>query len=218
MKYNLLNSLHIVVFLSFSCSSDRNSVQTTSKQKNEKDISKIEDKKIPEKKYLSFSELYDYVIKTPVLKLDRSLPYPFNEFEFDKVIGYDCDGNVRSYKSVTEDGFYSRAILKQQALTNKQVYFLVDLLTSNSTYGGTVNGCWEPRLGFIFYKDNIEVFKTDICLGCNYLKSTIEFPATSHKKIEVEGTSYVLDGFSDVGKLKIRKLSAQFDFQYGQEL
>ena len=84
-----------------------------------------------------------------------------------------------------------------------------------NTYGEVTAACFEPKLGIVFFKDMEVQFVVDICLDCNYLKSTIQIPATNFKKMHFEsGGSYGLKGFSNKGIEGIVEFSKEIDFRY----
>jgi len=96
---------------------------------------------------------------------------------------------------------FAPVILRQKSLNQKQVDFLTNFLTNNKTYGGSPAACFEPHLGFVFYRDNDIQCVVNVCLDCNYLESSVDIPAGEYHKM-YEGTEYEYGaiGFSEQGK------------------
>jgi hypothetical protein len=204
----------VVLCISISCS------------KNVKADAKPETEILPIKKNsdrfrnkLSQKAIEDYLANTAPIKTDRNYKVPFN-IEFDKVIAYDYDGEEEAFPSViSREGHFIQIIDKQIALNKGQVDNLVnDILTSNSTYGGSTAACFQPHLGIVFFNKSERVFVVDICLGCNYLSSSKLIPATEFHKFKFEGEEkeYSSIGFSEKGKKKIRYLAKELDLFYGK--
>ena len=168
--------------------------------------------------YLSQAQLTEYVLQSKTIEITSAYTYPFDTLQFDKVIAYDFDGSEQPYPSVINqrNGKFVPVISRQQELKAEQIDFLIDFLTDNSTYGEPTAACFYPHLGIVFYQGNERKYVVDICLDCNYLRSTTEIPATQHKKMKFDdGTSYGLQGFSGKGKEKIIQLSKRLGLAYG---
>lgn len=177
-------------------------------QGNEKNIS-----------YLSVETLQSFIKLVPAFNISNKLKFPFDKLIFNKVIAYDFDGSEEPYPSVF-DGVnkFIPIVEKQRALTVAQTKELIDLLTSTTTYGAATAACFNPHLAFVFFNNEMSVFKTDICLDCNYLNASEEIPAMHFKKIG-KGTEneYSAIGFSEKGKSRIKQLARQLNFFYGEE-
>lgn len=172
------------------------------------------------KKYLSQKKLYDFVQKSKTIKLSSSFPSPFDTLDFNKVIAYDFDGEERAYANSIRkmnSNFFSDAVLRQRALQNKEIQFLLDFLSEPKTYGGETMACFEPHLGIVFFKDKQVKYVIDICMDCNYLNSTSVLPASVSNKMKMEnGDEYSLIGFSSYGRNKIVELSKKLGLDYGK--
>lgn len=164
---------------------------------------------------LSQKTLNDFLANTEVLKLDKKYKFPFN-IVFDKVIAYDYDGDEEHFNTVIKNGKFIPIIDKQAALNKTQVDNIIKTLTSNSTYGGESAACFNPHLGIVFFNESKPVFVVDICLGCNYLTSTVTIPATeSHKRTLGNGEKFPIYGFSKSGKQKIKDFAKALNLSYG---
>jgi hypothetical protein len=168
---------------------------------------------------LRTATLVEYIANTPGIKFDKKFPAPF-DINFDKVIAYDYEGSEEPFPSVIDkNGNFIPIIDKQIALTATQIDFLInEILTANSTYGGQTAACFQPHLGFVFFNKTESVFVIDVCLGCNYLISDKNIPATEFHKFKFEnGEEYPANGFSEEGKKKIRNLATEIDFYYSNK-
>ncbi len=213
-KYNFIkNSLLLVLIcLSISC-------KTNDKSEIKLQVLQPKNAKIDYSKYLKRNELEAYVLQTEKLNLKGINSKPFDTLKFDKIIAYDFEGSEEPNPSViAKNNKFTNVILKQKNLNDKQAQFLINSLTSNSTYGEVTAACFNPHLGFVFFKDNKFVYTVDVCLSCNYLISTSDIPAMNSKMIN-KGTEdeYPAFGFSKSGKKRIRKLCKELDFYYGNE-
>lgn len=168
------------------------------------------------KNKLSQKTIADYVANTEAIPFEKKYKFPLN-IAFDKVIAYDYNGDEETFDSViNEQGNFIQIIEKQAALNKTQIDFIVNALTSNSTYGGDTAACFNPHLGIVFFNENKPVFVVDVCLGCNYLTSSVTIPATEyHKRKFDNGEEYPVYGFSKKGKTKIKQLAKELNLFYG---
>ncbi|NOQ73205.1 MAG: hypothetical protein GQ574_14455 [Crocinitomix sp.] len=170
-----------------------------------------------EKEYLDREELYNFTKESPILAFIKNYPPPFDTLDFNKVIAYDFDGLDEHYSTVYDPNKlgYAPVIIEQRSLTIESVDELISLLTDNSTYGGRRAACYEPHLSFIFYKEQAVRGVVDICLDCNFLKSTLPFSNEGLKTITFDsGGSLPLDGFSEKGVDRIIALSTRLNLDY----
>lgn len=212
--------LVIGMFILVSCNTINQDKKSENNIKSKSDInSKNKQNKKVESKYLSQTELLEFLKNTKRIEINSNYPEPFNTLKFDKVIAYDFDGREEHYTSIIGpiNGNFSPIILRQKKLNLDQINFLIAFLTDNKTYGEQFAACFAPHFGIVFYKKEKIIFEVDICLDCNFLTSSIEFTATQHKKVKFDdGSSYGLKGFSELGKKKIIELSKQLDLDYGK--
>jgi hypothetical protein len=98
-------------------------------------------------------------------------------FECDSVIGIDYIGfeGEHFYYPINEKGELINTIIKKQKLNRKQFLKLNSILGNRDTYKNpNIVGCYEPRLGFVYFKNNKVIGQTQICLSCAQLRSTAE--------------------------------------------
>lgn len=176
---------------------------------------------VPEKISNGIKEekIVEYIVNTKGIQLQNKFTKPFDDFQFDKVIAYDYDGDEEKYPSViNREGKFIAIIEKQKALNKDQIKVLIDdILTDNNTYGGNTAACFQPHLSFVFFNRDKYVFVIDICLSCNFLHSSKLIPATEFHKFKFEdGTEYPAIGFSKKGKEKIIQLAKELGLSYGK--
>ena len=112
-------------------------------------------------------------IKTEI-EIDENLSHQ-KGFVCDSVIGVDYIGFEREdfYYPINEKGEFITSIKKKIKLTENQFVKLKSIIGNKKTYKNPrIVGCYEPRLGFIYYKKNKIVGQTQICLSCAQLNST----------------------------------------------
>ena len=178
------------------------------------------DKRHEGRTFLDISELINYRNKTETISVKNTFSKPFDKVDFDKVIAYDYLGSEEPDPSIfNEKGGFNNVVLKQKALSEKQVISIINTLSSKKTYGAPTAACFNPHLAFVFYKNNKSVFVVDICLGCNYLTSTEEIPAMYQHVVNKgkEDEYYIDRGFSKKGKSKLIALCKDLDFFYGKK-
>lgn len=175
---------------------------------------------LPEPDYLSKSELVDYLSNAPTINKIENCVFPFDSVEYDKVIAYDINGRHERYMSVN-DAFLPNiplqtpTILKQAALTQKELDFLMSFILENETYGEQSSACFEPSMALIFFKNNEVVFNITICLDCNASYPTIPIPAMEFSKQYFDdGSYYSFGGYSNKGIKKIVKLAKMLSLGY----
>jgi|GEM_PF-2360651 len=166
---------------------------------------------------LKEKELKDYIKASPSISPNKKSGAPFNALDYDKVIAYDFEGG-KSYNEIFDDkGKFIPVIIRQQYLTQLQADKITGALTSKATYGGGTAACFEPHLGLVFYKNDTMVNQVSICLGCNFLTSTIAIPAETHKVFNKgKEDEYALTGFTKKGKQAIKAFCKELNFYYGE--
>lgn len=157
MKPNAL----ILLFIFLSC----NNV----KENNNTDLLKLPPP--PAKEKISW-------IKSPknIFDNDKTLSHQ-KGFECDSVIGIDYVGfeGEHFFYPINEKGEFISSIKKKQKLSKSQFLKLNSILGSKETYKNPqIIGCYEPRLAFVYYKENKVIGQTQICLSCAQLRSTVK--------------------------------------------
>jgi hypothetical protein len=141
------------------------------------------------------------------------------KLDFDQVKAYDFNGrreNVsilrimrrRQYSLVSKDTLISKELAKK----------FITIVTDTNTYGQSFAACFEPSLGFIFFKENKAIYEINVCLDCNSLQASSAINAVNHHIYidTVNSTnSYFNFGFSKTGQQAIIDFCKEITFHYG---
>ena len=113
-------------------------------------------------------------------------------FECDSVIGIDYIGfsGEHIYFPINEKGQYINTIYKKQKLSREQILKLNSIFSNKKMFeNANIAHCYEPRLGFIYFKKNEVICQTIVCIGCSRFQSsaeTADFNGDFNKKAELE--------------------------------
>ncbi|HLP10401.1 MAG TPA: hypothetical protein VK177_00615 [Flavobacteriales bacterium] len=196
----------LVLTCCFSCN------ETEKKNEVVKEKVKMEPR---DARFLSDDVLKNYVKLAKKVTRHKNAGLPFGRLDYDKVIAYDYEGEGEHSYSVFYKNEFVPVILKQQYLTAEQSKKMIELFSSKETYGGGVAACFEPHLGFVFYKNNKKVGSIDVCLGCNFLESDPHIPAQDQFINPGTDSSIAVYGFSRQGRSGIIGLCKELGFYYG---
>ena len=109
------------------------------------------------------------------IQLDDKLSHQ-KGFVYDSVIGIDYVGffGEHFYYPINKKGQRINTIRNFKKLSTEQVIKLNKILGSKETYKNPrIVSCYEPRLGFVFFKNGKVIGQTQICLSCAQLRSTM---------------------------------------------
>ena len=125
-----------------------------------------------------------YWIKSPknIVEINKSLSHQ-KGFKCDSVIGVDYFGfeGEHFFFPINENGEFISSIKKKLKLSEEQFLKLNSILGSKETYKNPrIVSCYEPRLAFIYYKENKVIGQTQICLSCAQLRSTAKTVGGDH--------------------------------------
>lgn len=112
--------------------------------------------------------------KAATIEIDKNLSHQ-KGFECDSVIGVDYIGfeGEHSYYPVNNKGQFISTIKKKRKLNKDQFQTLKSILGNKETYENpSISFCYEPRLAFIYFKNNKVIGQTKICLSCSQIEST----------------------------------------------
>ncbi|MFA7444834.1 MAG: hypothetical protein WCY89_02725 [Flavobacteriaceae bacterium] len=174
---------------------------------------------VVESEYISKEDLHNYIKKAETVIPDTNTGKPFDTLDYDKVIAYDYKGFGGEIISVIENGEFVDVVMKQKFLDQKQLNHFLQILTKNETYGDVTAFCFDPHLGVVFFKNDKVIYKIDVCLDCNYLKSDTEIPAMYSKVVNKgAGEEFLIPmvGFSEQGKNDIIDFCKELEFTYGE--
>ena len=117
-------------------------------------------------------------LKTPkyTIEIDSTLSH-HKGFACDSVIGIDYFGfeGEHFFYPINKYGAEISTIKNRKKLTKPQFDKLNAILGSKETYKNPqIVGCYEPRLAFVYFKNNKVIGQTQVCLSCAQLQSTVE--------------------------------------------
>lgn len=101
---------------------------------------------------------------------EKLIEIPFPNLKYDKVVAYKMNGMENE---VIESNKLSNNVEnRKKTLSPEQRIKLISILNSKSTYGGVPAKCFEPHLGFVFYRNDDQILAhSTICLTCNWMSS-----------------------------------------------
>lgn len=144
-----------------------------------------------------------WLTENPVkIKTKSNLSY-LKGFECDSVIGIDYIGfsGEDFYTPINKKGQYISTIRKKQKLTEEQITRLNSILSNKKMFENpNIAGCYQPRLGFIYFKNNEVICQTIVCISCSQLESSAE-TASSH------------GNFNEKANSKFKKLNTELGFK-----
>jgi hypothetical protein len=117
---------------------------------------------------------------------------------------------------IDEKGALPSTVLRRAILTPKEQAILIRSLDNKKSFGAGNAACFEPHLGFVFYRDGNITGHLTICVDCNYLIPSQEIPAQLQgKQVSEEGDVYYTGtGMSTSFLRKLDRLLEQYHFQY----
>ncbi|KUJ61646.1 hypothetical protein AR687_11955 [Flavobacteriaceae bacterium CRH] len=124
-------------------------------------------------------------------------------FECDSVIGIDYIGfsGEHFYFPINEKGQYISTIQKKQKLNKEQISKLNSIFNNKKMFENpNIANCYEPRLGFVYFKNNEVICQTIVCIGCSRFQSSAE-------------TAGLNGDFNKKAALELKKLNHQLDFK-----
>ena len=123
--------------------------------------------------------------------------------------------NPKTKKPIVLDGKFAKRVFKQRALTQKaNGEHARRVVGRASTYGGDFAACFDPHLGLVFYKDHQIVGELSVCFECNYLRSSMEIPASTSTDVKSGSATFPHFGFSPSGKAALMGLCNELGFSH----
>lgn len=147
------------------------------------------------------------VLPEPEEKLSE---FPF--LKFDSVIAYAYNGRghqednqiITVYKSELNH----TAELPGVKLSGDQATRILDILNDTLTYRGYTAGCFDPRMGLVFYVKDKVIAYVSICFECNWLRASPDIDA-----LERSGDSG-FRGFGKEGRNKLKAFCSELGLNY----
>ena len=131
---------------------------------------------------------------------------PFSLIESDSIVVYEYNGTGGI---LIEDAINSKPeiIIQSKSMASEVIRQFELGITDSMAYGQSTASCFDPHLGLIYWIGGKIQASINICLTCNYLKSSLVIPATEYHQISISADyAYAAKGFHK----KTRKLI--FDF------
>jgi hypothetical protein len=92
-----------------------------------------------------------------------------------EIIRYEGSFGEHSFPPLNKEGKWISTIKKRQRLTNQQVVFVSSILRTKATFKNPlIIGCFEPRIGLVYFRDNKVIGQAYLCLGCIRIESTVK--------------------------------------------
>ncbi len=105
---------------------------------------------------------------------------PYANLKFDKVVMYDFEPSGDKGGSIVEsNGLLTQLISKQVKLDSSTINQLNKKLGDNKSFNWGTAACFDPHLGFVYYKGKKIVGYITICVSCNILSPNFKLPAQS---------------------------------------
>lgn len=126
-------------------------------------------------------------------------------FECDSVIAFNYIGfeGEDFYFLINEKGQYISTIKQTQKLSQKQIFRLNSIISNKKTYENpSIAGCYEPRLAFVYFKDNMVICQTQVCLDCNQLRSSAAIADRADGNLNKEAVKKITELQNELGLTK----------------
>jgi hypothetical protein len=140
--------------------------------------------------------------KSVSIKTKSDLSY-IKGFDCDSVIGIDYIGfsGEHFYTPINEKGQYISTIREKQKLNKEQISKLNSIFSDKKMFENpNIANCYEPRLGFVYFKNNEVICQTIVCIGCSRFQSSAE-------------TAGLNGDFNKNATLEFEKLNNQLGFK-----
>jgi hypothetical protein len=131
---------------------------------------------------------------------------PFKRLGWDSIVMIDFLPVQESPILIDSVGKPLVVISKRVRLDRSTAFLFVDKIGDRRSFGGEVAGCFEPHLGFLYYREGKVVGQISVYLSCNRLWSKPELPVKSQAKRE---------GLSKAFGLYLDKLIRKHAFSHG---
>lgn len=141
---------------------------------------------------------------------------------FDKVFIYEFDPSPEepNFRKITQSSIMLLDTirgLKHTFINLEETSKLYDFLSSPKSFDIGASICWEPHLGIIFLKNNIEVNYISVCMECNKLKSMLYIPATKTIKSKGKDRINIEKGMTPEFRRFLNSLLTKYNFKYAMK-
>ncbi len=140
----------------------------------------------------------------------------FSKLKYDSVRMYDFEGGKGTdLYIINEKGGLAKNIKKQTVLKQAEIVALNQRLNNKKSFGWPTAACFDPHLGFVYYRKGKVIAHVTICLDCNRLHSSITIPEQQQGKVgKGEAAYYISDGLSSGFRNYLNKLLVRYKFSH----
>lgn len=140
---------------------------------------------------------------------------PYSKLKYDKVIIYDFSGGKDFNQYIVNNGHLATSVVNKAELDKQNIAILNECLGKKTSFGNGESACFEPHLGFVYYRDNKIVAYITVCLDCNVLVSSLPLEAQQQGKIgEGKNAYYMADGPSKSFRLFLNSILKKYNFSH----
>jgi hypothetical protein len=141
---------------------------------------------------------------------------PYLSLSYDSVVMYEFDGGKGSDMSIINDsGGLARTVSMQALLPVATSRELVAKLGARTSYGQTKAFCYEPHLGFVFYKHGKSIAYVNVCLDCNRLVPSMTIPAQRQGvTVGIDSKDYTGGGMGHAFSKWLNDLALRYKFRH----
>ncbi|KFF02435.1 hypothetical protein [Flavobacterium reichenbachii] len=139
--------------------------------------------------------------KTVNIQIDHTLSYS-KDIKCDSVIGVNYIGfaGEHFFNPINEKGQYINTIIQTKKLNQKQISRLSTIIGNKKTYKDpNIAACYEPRLAFIYFKNDTVICQTQICLSCNQLHSSAHIADGADGNLNKEAVKKLTELHDELG-------------------
>jgi hypothetical protein len=187
--------------------------------------------------------LYSLLLYFPILVFGQNIQAnPFVNLKYDSVVAYNYNTGeeynvneqlIVNKKINTSIGF----ITYSKKLTKSEINQITSILSDTTTYGNSYAACFEPRFAIVFFKKSKIIAVLEICLDCNYIRSSLEIYARERQQYvyiedkevpyydapkrireDKETTIRPFTGFTKIGRQHINDFCKQINMLYITDL
>ncbi len=134
------------------------------------------------------------------IAIDSNLSHRKNTFSCDSmiIINYNGAFGEDTYMPINDKGQWISTVKKTKRLSAEEIIFIQKIFGSKSSFTNPkMVFCFEPRIGIVYYKNNIVIAQSAICLGCCRMISTAKLGNGENYASYNELTSKKLISFYD---------------------
>jgi hypothetical protein len=110
-----------------------------------------------------------------ILQVDTTLSHKGSAFSCDSAIAFDYIGfeGEHTFSVLNDKGQWINTIKQSKKLSANQILRVHNILGNKESFDNPMFvGCYEPRLGIVYFKQGKVIGQDKLCLGCARLEST----------------------------------------------